>query len=102
MADQTTDNPLISTKLKLSQVVGDHVHRIQLLERLDQRYQRSLTQVSAPAGYGKTALISGWRESGKPKQLKNVYLGEQLVYSRNSFDAFTAGVRMTWREGKRK
>ena len=36
------------------------------------------------------------RESGKPNPLKNVYFGEQHMHTRNSFDAFTAGVSATW------
>ena len=63
MADRSNDIPLIRTKLQRPQVVGDHVHRVQLLERLDQRFQRPLTLVSAPAGYGKSTLVSCWLET---------------------------------------
>ena len=42
------------------------------------------------------------RKSGKPNLLKNFCFGEQHMHSRNSLNAFTAGVTMTWREGKRK
>ena len=42
--------PLIRTKLQRPPIVGDHVHRSRLLERLDQRRQRPLTLVTAPAG----------------------------------------------------
>jgi len=59
MADDTTTIPLIRTKLQRPAIVGDHVHRSQLLERLDQRRQRPLTLVAAPAGYGKSPLM-GW------------------------------------------
>jgi LuxR family maltose regulon positive regulatory protein len=31
-----------------------------LIERLDQRLKRKLTLVSAPAGFGKTTLITSW------------------------------------------
>jgi LuxR family maltose regulon positive regulatory protein len=60
MADDTTTNPLIRTKLQRPPIIGEHVHRSQLLERLDQRRQRPLTLVSAPAGYGKSTLVSCW------------------------------------------
>jgi LuxR family maltose regulon positive regulatory protein len=60
MADDTTTIPLIRTKLKRPPIVGEHVHRSQLLERLDQRRQRPLTLVTAPAGYGKSTLVSCW------------------------------------------
>ena len=41
------------------------------------------------------------RDSGKPNSLKNVYFGEQHMHTRNSFDAFTIGVRQTWEEAYR-
>jgi hypothetical protein len=36
------------------------------------------------------------RSAGKANPLKNVYFGEQHMHTRNSFDAFTAGVNQTW------
>ena len=36
------------------------------------------------------------RADGKKNPLKNVYFGEQHMHTRNSFDAFTAGVGQTW------
>ena len=63
MADDTTTIPLLSTKLQRPPIVGEHVHRSQLLERLDQRRQRPLTLVTAPAGYGKSTLVSCWLQT---------------------------------------
>ena len=63
MAGETTTIPLIRTKLQRPPIVGEHVHRSQLLERLDQRRQRPLTLVTAPAGYGKSTLVSCWLEA---------------------------------------
>jgi LuxR family maltose regulon positive regulatory protein len=63
MADETTSISLLRTKLQRPPIAGDHVHRLQLLERLDQRRQRPLTLVTAPAGYGKSTLVSCWLES---------------------------------------
>lgn len=63
MAGETTTIPLLSTKLQRPPIFGDHVHRIQLLERLNQRRQRPLTLVTAPAGYGKSTLVSCWLET---------------------------------------
>ena len=60
MADKTITIPLIRTKLHWPPVASDHIHRPRLLERLDQRPQRPLTLVSAPAGYGKSTLVSCW------------------------------------------
>jgi LuxR family maltose regulon positive regulatory protein len=55
--------PLIRTKLHRPPVARDHLHRQSLLDRLDTRRHRPLTLVSAPAGYGKSTLLSCWLES---------------------------------------
>jgi LuxR family maltose regulon positive regulatory protein len=39
------------------------VHRVRLVEWLEQGRQRPLTLVSAPAGYGKSTLASCWLEA---------------------------------------
>jgi LuxR family maltose regulon positive regulatory protein len=52
--------PLILTKLHRPQVTENLVARPRLLEHLHSRRQRPLTVVSAPAGYGKTTLVSSW------------------------------------------
>lgn len=53
---------ILQTKLNIplgrQQVIG----RPQLIERLNQGLQRKLTLVSAPAGSGKTCLISAWSQ----------------------------------------
>ena len=63
MAGETTTDTLITTKLHRPPLDRIHVHRPQLLERLDQRRSRPLTLVSAPAGYGKSVLIQSWLET---------------------------------------
>jgi LuxR family maltose regulon positive regulatory protein len=63
MTDGTSPFPLIRTKLHRPPVAEDHLHRTRLLERLNQRIHRPLTLVSAPAGYGKSTLVSCWLES---------------------------------------
>jgi LuxR family maltose regulon positive regulatory protein len=55
--------PLIRTKLHRPAIARDHLHRERLLGRLEKNLERPLTLVSAPAGYGKTTLISCWLES---------------------------------------
>jgi len=52
--------PLIQTKLHRPLVPVDLVPRPQLTGWLDERRHRRLTLVSAPAGYGKSTLISSW------------------------------------------
>ena len=62
MAGETITDPLLATKLHRPVVDENHVHRPNLLEMLDRRRRRPLTLISAPAGYGKSVLISCWLE----------------------------------------
>jgi len=51
MADETTTIiPLIRTRLHRPPVAGDRLHRQYLLDLLNQRRQRPLALISAPAG----------------------------------------------------
>jgi LuxR family maltose regulon positive regulatory protein len=52
--------PLIQTKLHQPQIPAGLVARARLSEMLEGYRQRPLTLVSAPAGYGKSTLISSW------------------------------------------
>jgi LuxR family maltose regulon positive regulatory protein len=52
--------PLLTTKLYIPPVRSELVPRPRLLERLNEGLHRKLTLVSAPAGYGKTTLLSEW------------------------------------------
>ena len=54
---------LVSTKLRPSQARPKLVARPRLSERLDPEAGRRLTLVSAPAGFGKTTLLSRWWNS---------------------------------------
>ena len=54
------DPPLLVTKLFAPPRRRDRVHRPRLLKKLDQGLTRKLTLISAPAGYGKTTLLSDW------------------------------------------
>ena len=51
---------MLKTKLYIPPLRVDRVARQRLLELLDAGSQRSLTLVSAPAGYGKTTLLASW------------------------------------------
>lgn len=53
--------PLLTTKLYLPAARPNTVQRRRLTERLGAGLQRPLTLVSAPAGFGKTTLLSDWR-----------------------------------------
>ncbi len=54
------NTPLLSTKLYLPAPRPDLVPRPRLFERLDAGTRGKLTLVSAPAGFGKTTLVSEW------------------------------------------
>ena len=62
MTNETNAFPLIRTKLYRPQVTGNLVARPRLLEHLHGHRRRPLAVVSAPAGYGKTTLVSSWLE----------------------------------------
>ena len=66
MQDQETTT-IIQTKLNRPPLPVDMVRRPRLTSWLEQRRARPLTLVSAPAGYGKSTLVSNWLEGcGKP------------------------------------
>jgi len=52
--------PLLQTKLYIPQPRPQRVARPRLLERLNEGLDRKLTLISAPAGFGKTTLVSDW------------------------------------------
>ncbi len=55
--------PILRTKLYRPSVPEDYVHRHRLDEHMDLGLQTPLTVLSAPAGYGKSMLISHWAET---------------------------------------
>ena len=52
--------PLLTTKLYIPPVRPELVWRPRLIERLNAGLHRKLTLISAPAGFGKTTLVSEW------------------------------------------
>ncbi len=54
----TSELPLLETKLYFPKWSADRVSRPRLIDRIDP--QRTLTLVSAPAGFGKTTLLAEW------------------------------------------
>ena len=52
-----TDILLIRTKLNIPEISADLVQCPRLLEKLNQRLNRKVTLVTAPAGFGKTSLV---------------------------------------------
>jgi LuxR family maltose regulon positive regulatory protein len=52
--------PILATKLYIPQLRPNVVSRPRLIERLSAGLHRKLTLISAPAGFGKTTLVSAW------------------------------------------
>ncbi|OXM16960.1 LuxR C-terminal-related transcriptional regulator [Paenibacillus herberti] len=52
--------PLIPTKLYIPTVRPKTISRPQLFQRLSEGLDGKLTLITAPAGFGKTTLVSGW------------------------------------------
>src|SRR5262249_43676606 len=58
--DALLQPPLLTTKLYLPPARSHLVPRPRLIERLNEGLTRRLTLISAPAGFGKTTLLSAW------------------------------------------
>jgi LuxR family maltose regulon positive regulatory protein len=58
---------LLPTKFYFPPIPSGFVARPQLLEKLDEALTHRLTLVSAPAGAGKTTLVSAWVQSARKK-----------------------------------
>ncbi|HWT03755.1 MAG TPA: LuxR C-terminal-related transcriptional regulator [Pyrinomonadaceae bacterium] len=54
--------PRLTTKLYLPPARQSLVERPRLLEHLNEGLQGKLTLISAPAGFGKTSLVTAWRQ----------------------------------------
>ena len=52
--------PILATKLYIPPPRPRVVPRPRLIERLNEGLHRKLTLISAPAGFGKTTLVSEW------------------------------------------
>src|SRR5213080_3633508 len=52
--------PILATKLYIPPLRPNVVIRPRLIERLNEGLQRKLTLIAAPAGFGKTTLLSAW------------------------------------------
>jgi LuxR family maltose regulon positive regulatory protein len=52
--------PLLKTKLHVPAVRSELISRPRLIERLNAGLHRKLTLISAPAGFGKTTVLSEW------------------------------------------
>lgn len=53
-------DPILTTKLYIPVPGREHIVRLRLIQCLDQGVKGKVTLISAPAGYGKTTLLSEW------------------------------------------
>lgn len=60
---KSSKSNLLQTKFFKPRLTFDHISRPNLIERLNMGSKLPLILVSAPAGYGKTTLVSGWLET---------------------------------------
>ena len=60
---QRHSTPFLRTKLHRPPVIGGLVYRKRLHDAMNRGLETPLTLVSAPAGYGKSTLVSHWAES---------------------------------------
>src|SRR6266581_2175717 len=66
--------PMLTTKLYIPRLRPNVVSRPRLIERLNEGLQRKLTLISAPAGFGKTTLVSEWAEGIERPRARTAWL----------------------------
>src|SRR3982075_2510942 len=67
--------PILATKLYIPPPPPRVVLRPRLVERLNEGLRRKVTLISAPAGFGKTTLVSAWA-AGSERQVAWLSLDE--------------------------
>jgi LuxR family maltose regulon positive regulatory protein len=73
-----TPMPILSAKLFIPPRRAMLVSRPRRVERLNRGLQGPLTLISAPAGFGKTTLVSEWRASEAGRDVKLAWLALDL------------------------
>lgn len=63
---------LLTTKLFIPKTRSDFVYRSRLIDHLNQGLNKKLILISAPAGYGKTTLVTTWLDQLHPKDQHQV------------------------------
>jgi hypothetical protein len=76
-APAATPSTVLATKLFVPPARANLVPRLRLLDRLQQSIQGKLTLICAPAGFGKSTLISAWVAT-----CERVVVGYRMVNSR--------------------
>src|SRR6185436_11362012 len=84
--------PMLTTKLYIPPPRPNLVHRPRLIERLNQGLHRKLTLIAAPAGFGKTTLVSSWITA----RTENRGLRTETVTSSRSPQSSARSTRVAW------
>ena len=66
MKEELLEQSLIKTKLFIPPAPPELVRRTRLLDKIQAALSHRLTLVSAPAGFGKTTLLSEWIRDSQP------------------------------------
>ena len=56
---------MLATKIHIPSTGKNLVHRTDLFEKLNKGLDRKLIFISAPAGFGKTSILSNWINQSK-------------------------------------
>jgi LuxR family maltose regulon positive regulatory protein len=95
MKRNANPDALLSTKLHVPRPHPALVHRPRLTERLEAGLRGRLTLVSAPAGYGKTTLVSEWIASHRRGGPRSERRGAVLAPGDHE-GASTAPLQVAW------
>jgi len=92
--------PLLTTKLFIPSTRPELVHRTRLIERLNKGLHRKMTLISAPAGFGKTTLVTEWldilrSDAKKETQIENRIAWLSLDEGDNDLARFHASISST-------
>ena len=80
---QHSQTPLLTTKLYIPPLRQELVSRPRLIERLNAGLDRKLTLISAPAGFGKTTLLSEWISALELRTVKSTRVREPQLKTHN-------------------
>ena len=83
---------MIKTKLYRPSVTPDQISRLPLIDRLKEKQYLPLTLVVAPAGYGKSVVISQWLEQSSTPNAW-ISLDDELNNSRIFMDYLVSAVQ---------
>jgi LuxR family maltose regulon positive regulatory protein len=86
--------PILATKLFIPPPPSGAVHRAHLIARLHAGLARALTLVSAPAGFGKTTLLSAWLQRIENRELGIEKAEQETAHS--SFSILYSPPKVAW------